>query len=76
MKPQTNKLSWLLALLLLSALMTGCATKSPASMPVQSPQIPAPPPSLMKPVPRESYLGRALKDIEQWQQTLKDSSTK
>lgn len=64
------------SLLLLTALMQGCATPSPASTPVQPPQIPSPPATLMKPVQPGSYLERARKNIEQWQQKLTSSPTK
>ena len=66
----------LLALLVLSGLLGACATKSPASTPVQPPQAPKPPPSLMKPVSPESYLERAQKNIEAWQLMLTGSAIK
>jgi len=57
-------------LLTLSWLLASCGTPSQPSMPVNQPEIPAPPVQLMEPPKRESYLDRALMNIEQWRQTL------
>jgi hypothetical protein len=57
-------------------LLVGCATTSTDSMPVQPPKIPSLPPTLAKPVPPESYLERAQRNIEQWQKELINSATK
>lgn len=65
-----------LALLVLSGLLSACATKSPGSIPVQPPRTPVPPASLMKPVSPESYSDRAARDTQGWQQKLMDSETK
>lgn len=65
-----------IALLVLSGLLSACATKLPASTPVQPPAMPKPPASLMKPVSPESYLERARKNMETWQQQLTGSETK
>jgi hypothetical protein len=66
----------LLGLLVLSGLLGACATKSPASTPAQPPQVPKPPATLMKPASPESYLERAQRNIETWQQKLTGSATK
>lgn len=62
--------------LMLLLLLTGCATKSPDLIPVQPPQTPALPPSLAKPVPPESFLERAQRNIEQWQKKLIEEEPK
>ena len=64
---------WFVALLMPMLLLQGCATPLPASTPVQ---IPLPPPALMKPVPPESYLERAQRNIEAWQKALTPSAIK
>lgn len=64
------------ALLVLSGLLSACATRSPGSMPVQPPAMPRPPASLMKPVSQESYSERAQKNTLTWQQKLTESETK
>lgn len=71
-----NSKSLLLALLLPVLLLSACATPSSVSTPVQPPQIPALPPSLARPVPQESFLDRAQRNIEAWRKTLMDSETK
>lgn len=70
------KLYPVLALLLLSGLLTACATKSPASMPVQPQPTQKPPATLMKPVPPGTYSETAQKNIQAWQQKLTGSETK
>lgn len=75
MKPRKHN-SWLLASLLPTLLLAACATTSKDSMPVQPPRIPSLPPTLEKPVPQESYLERAQRNIEQWQKALINSATK
>ena len=70
---RTNKLA---ALLTLTVLLTGCASTSPGPIQPQPPQIPLPPPSLMQPVPQESYLERAQRNIEQWLRVLTASEVK
>lgn len=76
MRPTENKPIKRLALLLLSALLASCATRSPDSTPVQPPLAPKLPPTLAKPVSLESFLDRAQKDIEQWRKKLTESETK
>lgn len=66
----------LLALALLSALLSACAATSPGSIVVPPPRIPPPPPSLMKQVSPESYSERAQRNITQWQAKLISSETK
>ena len=70
------KLHPVIALLVLSGLLQACATRSPASIPVQPPAMPKPPASLMKPVSPESYSERAQKNTSTWQQKLTASETK
>ncbi len=55
--------------LLLSGLLTSCATPSP---PCES-TLPTPPekPQLQQPLPQESYLNRVQRNIEAWEQQLK-----
>ncbi|MEN9314244.1 MAG: hypothetical protein RIS35_637 [Pseudomonadota bacterium] len=67
---------WLLAWLPLIASLASCAAISPVSTPAQPPQIPQPPASLMTPVPHESYLERAQRNIETWRSRLTDSETR
>lgn len=67
---------WLLVMLPLVALMQGCATKSPDSIPVQAPRIPKLPPQLAKPAPQDSFLERARSDTRTWRETLTSSETK
>lgn len=86
MKLRNSLTSWLwrkplllLELLVLSGLLTACATPSPGSTaapcptPPAVPQLPA---TLTKPVSPESYSERARKSIEAWQQKLTGSETK
>ncbi len=65
-----------IALLVLSGLLTACATRSPGSTPVQPPAIPKPPASLMKPVPPESFSAAAARNTQEWQRKLTSSETK
>lgn len=68
----------LLELLVLSGLLTACATPSPGSTPAPCPTPPAAPQlpaTLAKPVPAESYSERAQRNIEAWQRKLTDSET-
>lgn len=69
----------LLELLLLSGLLTACATPSPVLTAVPCPTPPAVPrlpATLAKPVSLESYSETAQRRIQTWQQTLTDSATK
>jgi hypothetical protein len=72
----TSRKLWLPVLLTLTVLLPGCATKSTDSTVVQPPQPPTLSPSLAKPVPPESFLERARRDIEEWRQRLTGSETK
>lgn len=74
-KPNAKRPLWL-ALLLLSALLQACATKSPLSTPAQCPRIPSLPPSLAKPVPPETYSEDAAKRIDEWTDELRRSATR
>lgn len=72
------KLLLLLELLVLSGLLTACATKSPDSTPAlphQPAAIPALPATLAKPPSPESSLERAQKNIEEWRRKLTNSAT-
>ena len=64
------------ALLLLSALLQGCATKSGGLTLDQCPRVPSLPPSLAKPVPPEIYLENAPKRIDEWTDALRRSATR
>ena len=75
MNTPKKKPSLLLALIAPSLLLTGCAATSSDSMPVQCPQIPPPLPSFSKPVPQESFLERAQRNIEAWQRELNSSAS-
>lgn len=69
----------LLELLLLSGLLTACATPSPVLTPAPCPMPPAAPrlpATLAKPVSPESYSESAQRRIQAWQQTLTGSETK
>lgn len=69
----------LLELLVLSGLLTACATPLPGSTAAPCPTPPAAPrlpATLAKPVSPESYSERARKSIEAWQQKLTGSETK
>lgn len=74
-KPNAKRPLWL-ALLLLSALLLGCATKSSGLTLDQCPRVPSLPPSLAKPVPPETYSEDAAKRIEGWTNELKNSATR
>lgn len=74
-KPTAKKPLWL-ALLLLSAALQGCATKSAGLTLDQCPRVPSLPPSLAKPVPPETYLEYAPERIDAWTNALKRSVTK
>lgn len=74
-KPNDKRPLWL-ALLLLSALLQACATKSPLSTPAQCPRVPSLPPSLAKPVPPETYSEDAAKRIDGWTDELRRSATR
>lgn len=64
------------ALLMLSALLQGCATKSSGLTLDQCPRVPALPPSLSKPVPPETYSEDAATRIDGWTDALKRSATR
>lgn len=64
------------ALLLLSALAQGCATKSSGLTLDQCPRVPSLPPSLAKPVPPETYSEDAARRIDGWTDELKASATR
>lgn len=66
------RLALVLMLMLLVVLSGCCAMNSTLSAPevVEAPKIPVPPP-MLEPVPSESYLLRAQKNIEGWQLKLK-----
>ena len=64
------------ALLLLSALLQACATKSSGLTLDQCPRVPSLPPSLAKPVPPETYSEDAPKRIEGWTDELRRSATR
>lgn len=66
----------LLALIVLPALLQGCATKSTVSIAESCPVIPSPPASLMKPESQESYSDRARASAEASQKRLTASETK
>lgn len=74
-KPPERRAPWL-ALLLLSALLPACATKSTGSMAEICPRTPALPASLAKPVPPETYSEDAPKRIDGWTSELKASAIK
>lgn len=76
MKRQSEKRNCRTVWLLPTLLLTGCAGICPPSTPVETPQTPALPPSLAKPVPLENFLDRAQRDIEEWRSRLRDSLTK
>lgn len=66
----------LLELLVLSGLLTACATPSPGSTPAPCPAPPAAPrlpATLAKPVSPESYSESAQRRIQAWQQKLIDT---
>lgn len=66
----------LFALLLLIALLQGCATKSSGLTLDQCPRVPSLPPSLAKPVPPETYSEDAAKRIDGWTEELRRSATR
>ena len=72
--PQTNARFALVLMLTLCVLtMMGCACNSTPSIAptvVEAPKIPAPPPTL-EPTPSESYLLRAQRNTQKWQERLK-----
>jgi len=68
----------LLELLVLSGLLTACATPSPGSTAAPCPTPPAAPrlpDTLAKPPPPESYSERARTNIEAWQRKLTEVET-
>lgn len=64
------------ALLILSALLQACATKSSGLTLDQCPRVPSLPPSLKKPVPPETYSEDAAKRIDGWTDELRRSATR
>ena len=68
--------SMLLALIVLPALLQGCATKSTVSIAESCPVTPSPPDTLMKPEKQESYLDRVQRNTEAWEKRLTASETK
>jgi hypothetical protein len=65
--PQVVKLASVLTLIVLAALLAGCAT--PSSPPSEGARNPLPP-QIREPLPTESYLQRAQKLIESWQNAV------
>jgi hypothetical protein len=70
-KPENVKRLWKPSLLAFAVLTAGCATPSPPCV-VSLPMPPSPPP-LSQPIPSESYLMRAQRNIKMWQQRLNDT---
>ncbi len=64
--PQPVKLACVLMLLVLVALLVGCAAPSP---PDAWPKNPAPP-QLSEPIPQKSYSSKALQLIKSWHERL------
>jgi hypothetical protein len=64
------KLCCVTLLLALTLLVTGCALNSPTP-PAELPQLP-PAPALTQPLPSESYLEAAQRNISAWQKKLID----
>jgi hypothetical protein len=65
--PQVVKLASVLTLIVLAALLAGCAT--PSSPPSEGARNPLPPPTTL-PASSETFSSRAARNISEWQKKL------
>lgn len=56
--------------LLFAVILTGCATQSPPSLPVQPPKLPAPPAELMEPPASGLWSDSVRQLFKKWQKLL------